>query len=156
MKIGVYNMNVSEFMTNDVITCTQDQTVSDAAALMEEKNISAVPVVDNDNKLVGMVTESDFVGKETEVSHALASIKQLFGQTFNLGSIEEIYKKVKNKPLSEVMSTEVLTITPDTTLNKVVNLMIEKNLKRFPVVKDEEIVGIITRKNLLYAFNKVN
>jgi len=148
-------MNVSEFMTRDVITCNENQTLADASKLMSEKGFSVMPIVDGSQKLVGMVTESDFVGKETNVPHALVSIKRLFGQDFHFGDVEEIYAKAKTKKLSEVMSKNLKTVTPTTSLSNVINLMITKNLKRLPVVDGEKLVGIITRKNLLKAFNQI-
>lgn len=146
-------MKAKDFMTTNVITCTEDQSVADAAKLMVEKEFSVMPILNSEGKLVGIVTESDFVGKEVKVPHALASIKQLFGQNFYFNDVETLYAEAKNKKLSSVMSKNLKTIKPETSLSKVVNYMISKNIKRLPVVDGEKLVGIITRKNILKAFN---
>lgn len=145
-------MNVTEFMSKNVTTCNQDETVGEAAKKMLKMNVSVMPIVDGDNKLVGVVTQSDFVGKQIDVPHALVSIKRLFGQDFNATDIEEVYRKTKSKKLSEVMSKNVTTVTPDYTLDDVVGLMMKKHLKRIPVVENEKIVGLVTRKDIIKAF----
>lgn len=148
-------MKAKDFMTTNVITCTEDQSVADAAKLMVDNEFSVMPILSTDGKLVGIVTESDFVGKEVSIPHALASIKQLFGQNFYFADVETLYKEAKGKKLSDVMSKNLKTVKPDTSLSDVVNYMISKNVKRLPVVEDEKLIGIITRKNILKAFNEV-
>jgi CBS domain-containing protein len=147
-------MIASDFMTKKVVTCNVDQTVDEAAKIMIQNGFSVMPVVDSSGVLVGIVTESDFVGKEVKIPHALASIKQLFGQIFYFRDIESIYAQAKKMKLSEVMSRKPVTVTPSTSLTDIVNLLISKNLKRLPVVENQKLVGIITRKDLLRAFNK--
>ncbi len=147
-------MNVSEFMTKNVTTCNQDQTVGDAAKKMLELGVSVMPVVDDSGKLVGIVTQSDFIGKQVDIPHALVSIKRLFGQDFNATDVEDVYKKAKVKKLSEVMSSNLVTVTQDYTLDDVVTLMMKKNLKRLPVLDGEKLVGLITRRDLIKAFEQ--
>ena len=145
-------MKVNEFMTKNVISCHQDQTVEEAAKIMAEKGFSVMPVVDNEKNLVGILTESDFVGKNANIPHALASIKELFGQIFYFNDVEPIYKKAKKRKLSEVMTKKPMTLNPDSSLSTVVDLMNSKGLKRIPIVNENKIVGIVTRKDLLKAF----
>lgn len=148
-------MNVSEFMTKDVISCTEENTVEDAAKIMAEKGFSVMPVVNGSGELVGILTESDFVGKDADIPHALASIKVMFGQNFYFNDVEDIYKDSKKKKLSEVMSTDVKTVKADQTLSDVVTLMSHSHLKRIPVLDGKKLVGMITRKDLLRAYTKL-
>lgn len=148
-------MQVSEFMTTNVTSCNENETVEVAAKLMIEKGFSVLPVVDSSGVLVGILTESDFVGKEANIPHALVSIKKLFGTNVHLGDVEEIYKKAKTKKLSEVMAKNVKTIAKTATLSEVVNMMSSHNLKRLPVVDGGKLVGIVTRKDLIKAFGKI-
>jgi CBS domain-containing protein len=149
-------MKASDFMTKDVKTCTIDQTVQDAANLMLENDFSVVPIVDAQGKLLGVITESDFISREVKIPHAMASLKHLFGQNFNSTDVEDIYKKAKTLTLDQVMTKDVKTCTPDESLNSVVSKMSEKNIKRLPVIDNGKLVGIITRKNILKAFNSLN
>lgn len=146
-------MKAKDFMTKNVITCTEDQTVGEAAKVMVETEFGVLPIVNNENKLVGVVTETDFLGKEIIIPHALASIKQIFGQNFYFTDIESLYPEAKKKILSEVMSKNLKTVSPETTLSGVVDYMIAKDIRRLLVVENEILVGIITRKNILKAFH---
>ncbi|MCB9480523.1 MAG: CBS domain-containing protein [Desulfobacteraceae bacterium] len=148
-------MKISDFMTTEVISCSADKKLKEAAQIMIEKGLSVLPVVDSENRLTGILTESDFVGKEVEVPHALASVKMLFGQTHYHGNIEEVYKKAKDQPLEKVMTKNPVTVSPEETLTGLVNLMSSRDLKRVPVVKDKKLVGIVTRKDLIKAFSMV-
>ena len=146
-------MLAKDFMTKEVITANEDTTVKEAAEIMYKNNISCLPVINESNKLVGLITESDFVGKSIDVPHAMASIKKILGETFYNQDIESVYAKSKKHTLKEVMSKNLHTVSPDHTLSEVVNYMIEKNYKRMPVLEDGKLVGIITRKDILHAFN---
>lgn len=143
-------------MTKDPVTCNEKQTVSDAAKLMAEEGFSVMLIVNDDGALVGIVTESDFVGKEIEIPHALASLKRVLGENHYHGDIEEIYHNAKNRSLSEVMTEQPVFVGPQESLNDVVNKMNAKKLKRLPVVEDGKLVGIVTRKDLIKAFNKID
>lgn len=145
-------MIASEFMTGNVHSLTQDRTVMDAAKLMLEKNISNIPIVDENFRLVGIITESDFIGKDAHIPHALASIKRVLGQIFYNNGVEDVFNKVKSLPLEKVMTRTPHTVSPDHTLSDVVYLMNSHHLKRIPVVKDHKLVGIITRHDIIRAF----
>lgn len=148
-------MKASDFMTKNVTTCNQSQTVEDAATLMSENGFSVVPIVDDKNNLVGLITESDFISKVQSVPHALVSLRQLFGQSFHASDVEQIYKESKAKKLGDIMTKNPKTVGPNSTLDEVVTFMGEKNLKRLPVVDNGKVVGIITRTDVIRAFNKV-
>lgn len=148
-------MIASDFMTKNVITCNENQTVEEAATLMAEKGISVIPIVDGSGNLAGIITESDFITKNQSVPHAMANLRSLFGKSFNSTDVEQIYKESKGKKLSEVMTKSPKTVAPDATLDEVVKFMGEKNIKRIPVVDGGKVVGIITRTNVIKAFNQV-
>jgi CBS domain-containing protein len=142
-------------MTKNVIFLNPTQTVEEAAQLMLKKDISALPIVDSNSHLIGIITESDFVGKEANIPHALASIKRLLGQVFYFDEVESLFLKAKTMPVENIMTKFPKTVTPDFSLTDVVNIMIRHNLKRIPVVEDEKLVGIITRKDIMRAFTLV-
>ncbi|WP_372654640.1 CBS domain-containing protein [Halobacteriovorax sp.] len=148
-------MQVSEFMTTGVVSCSEDCTVEEVAKLMCERGFSVMPVVNSEKEIVGILTESDFVGRDADIPHALASIKMLFGQNFYFSDIENIYKESKTKKISEVMSNNVKTVTADQSLSDVVSLMSHSGLKRIPVVEGQKLVGMVTRKDLLRAYSNL-
>lgn len=149
-------MKVKEFMTKNVITCKESQLVEEGAFIMSQEGFSVMPVVDENNKLTGIITESDFVGKDVKIPHSMASLKRVLGENHYEGNIEEIYTRAKKRKLSEVMTKFPVTASPEDTLSSLVSKMTHKNLKRIPVVEDDKIVGIVTRKDLIKAFNLMN
>lgn len=149
-------MLVKEFMTTKLTTCHADQTVKDAADLMTKNGISILPIVDDESRLLGIVTESDFIGKEVRVPHAMASLKQLFGETFHNQDIESVYRAARDTKLEKVMSKNVKTVSKESTLTSVIDTMVANHLKRLPVIEDGKLIGIITRKDLMKAFQLLN
>jgi CBS domain-containing protein len=149
-------MIAQDFMTTTVVTCPETSTVGEAVKLMLDKKISVLPIVDSEDRLVGVLTESDFVGREKTVPHAFSNLRSLFGETFHMRDIEEVYLAAKGKRVSEVMSATPQHVGPEISLTEVVEFMSSKNLKRLPVVKEDKVVGIITRKDLIRAFDLLN
>lgn len=145
-------MLIKEFMTKDVFTCQANQTVEVVAKEMVDHGVSVMPIVDESKKLVGIITQSDFIGKEANIPHALASIKKLFGELLYFGDVEPIYEKAKKRNIEEVMTKDPIRLTSEDSLTTIVKLMSEKNLKRIPIVDGDQLVGIVTRKDLIKAF----
>ncbi|GAB4020120.1 MAG: CBS domain-containing protein [Bdellovibrio sp.] len=148
-------MKAKDFMTKDVITCKLNDKVRDAALIMTKKRISIIPVVNDQNCLQGIITISDFIGRQINIPHALVSIKRLLGQNFYRIDIHDIFKKAQDYTLDQVMTRKLAVVHPDTSLNGVVNTMIEKGHKRLPVVEKGKLVGIITRKDIARAFTLI-
>ena len=149
-------MKVSEVMSKNPETLKETDTIQAAAKLMLDKGYSVIPVVADNDQLVGVFTESDFVGKEVDIPHALASIKQLFNENYYQGDMEQVYRDSKDKLLSVAMTKNPKTVGPDETLNYVLNLMMKEDIKRVPVVDDGKLIGIVTRKDLIKAFLSIS
>jgi CBS domain-containing protein len=147
-------MKVKDFMTSEVVSLNKDLTVTDAANLMIELKYSVIPIVDSEHHLVGIITESDFIGQDANIPHALASLKRVLGQISYFSNIEEIYEKAQDKPLRTVMTPNPTYVEPEDSLSYVVALMGSKNIKRAPVVDSGKLVGIVTRKDIIKAFVK--
>lgn len=148
-------MQTRDFMTTDLISCHPDDTVDMAAHKMLDHNISVIPIINDNNEICGIFTESDFVGKIVEIPHALADVTKLLGERFYFRDVDEIYKKAKTKKISEVMSHNPVTIDVNSTLNDLIHLMVTKGYKRIPVLDGIKVVGLITRKDLVKAFIKI-
>ncbi|TNF01565.1 MAG: CBS domain-containing protein [Deltaproteobacteria bacterium] len=147
-------MNISEFMSSPAFSVGPDTTVEAAAKIMCDNKVSALPVVDSDSKVVGIITESDFVGRDAKVPHALGTIKELFGQIHNFNDIEAVYKSAKDKKISDVMTKAVKTVDKNSDLNDLLKMMSDTGLKRVPVTENGKLVGMVTRKDLIKAFLK--
>jgi len=141
---------VSLVMTRDVITVKRDMSLKDLARLLTEKGISGVPVVDDLNRVIGIVTEADIIFQTGQKrSRGLREfLRELIG---------EPHPKDTRGPLSElrvedIMSTPVITATPDMDIRDVAIILAEKRIKRMPVVdSDGRLIGIISRQDIVRA-----
>ena len=142
-------MNVKDVMTPHVLAVSPDEFVIVAARLMLEKKISGLPVVDDSEKLVGVVTEGDFLRRaETGTKRHRPRWVEFF---LGPGRLAEEYVQFSGRKVSDVMTPDVRIVTLDAPLEDVVRLMERHHIKRVPVVEGGKIVGIVTRANLLHA-----
>lgn len=142
-------MKASEIMTRRVITVARDASVLNAVRLMLQNRISGLPVVDEGGKLVGMVTEGDFLRRAemgTERRHP-RWLAFLLGP----GQLAEEYVHARGRKVEEVMSPEPYAVASTMPLDQIVRTMERHRVKRVPVVDDGTLVGIISRADLLHA-----
>jgi CBS domain-containing protein len=140
-------MKASDIMVSNVITVGPDACVQDVADLLLRHRISAVPVVDVKGEILGIVSEGDLINRpESETVHrkswwleALASNEVLAGE----------YVKSHSRSVTDVMTRNVITASPDTPVAAVAALLERNRIKRVPIVKGGKIVGIVSRANLL-------
>jgi CBS domain-containing protein len=120
---------VKDVMTKTVVTVESNKTVTEAAALMAENDVSNLIVME-DNTPIGIITERDFVRR--------------------------VLAKEKNPQtkISEVMSTPLRVIDPDATLKEAARRMVRKRIRRLPVIKDNKLVGIITAADFARHLSK--
>jgi len=141
-------LTVADVMTRDVITIAPDTPVEAVARLLYEKQISGVPVVDDQNRVVGILSEGDLMAH----SAAIGGDKprswwlRFFGDT---ASRAEEYLKTHGRTAADVMSRSPMTVAPSARLAEVAHLLEKHRIKRLPVVDDGKLVGIVSRANLL-------
>jgi CBS domain-containing protein len=142
-------MRAHQIMTRQVITVGPDTTIVEAAATMLQNHISGLPVLDASGKLVGIVSEGDFI-RRAEIGTQRKHGRWL---TFLLGpgSAAGDFVREQGRKVGEVMTKEPFTVTEDTSLEDIVDLMEKNNVKRLPVTRGDRIVGIVSRSNLLQA-----
>jgi len=136
---STFDAPADELMTSPVHTMGGDRTASEAAALMLEKRIGCLPVVDGDGRLIGILTESDLSGTRPVILARAASAAP--------GDIRE---PARNQPLRDIMTTPVATARPDEGAGAVAERMIARDIHHLPVVDaDRRPVGMMTRHDLL-------
>src|SRR5579859_802665 len=143
------NMRAHQIMTKPVITVRPDVTIADAANLMLRRHISGLPVVDASGKLVGIVSEGDFIRRSeigTERRRG-ALLRFILGA----GKSASDFVHEHGCKVSEIMTPSPVTVTEDAHLADIVDIMEKRNVKRLPVLRNDKIVGIVTRANLLQA-----
>ncbi|MGJ4945859.1 CBS domain-containing protein [Bradyrhizobium sp. HKCCYLS1011] len=142
-------MRAHQIMTRPVITVTPETPIVEAANIMLERHVSGLPVVDGAGKLVGVVSEGDFI-RRSEIGTERKRGRWL---RFILGPGKSAADFVQEhgRKVSEVMTKAPLTITEDTALAEIVDIMERNHVKRLPVTRGDQVVGIVSRANLLQA-----
>jgi CBS domain-containing protein len=138
-----------QIMTRPVITVSPETTIVEAANIMLQQHISGLPVVDAAGKLVGIVSESDFIHR-SEIG-TQRKRNRLLNFILGPGQAATDFIHEHGCKIAEIMTEEPVTITEDTPLEGIVALMEQNKLKRLPVVRGEKVVGIVSRANLLQA-----
>jgi CBS domain-containing protein len=142
-------MRAHQIMTRPVITVAPDANIVEAANAMLLNHISGLPVVDEAGKLVGIVSQGDFI-RRAEIGTQRKRgrwLKFLVGP----GGAASDFVRERGRKVGEIMTTEPCTVTENATLEDIVELMQRNNVKRLPVMRGDQIVGIVTRTNLLRA-----
>ncbi|THD71869.1 MAG: CBS domain-containing protein [Bradyrhizobium sp.] len=142
-------MRAHQIMTRKVISVKPDTSIADAANTMLQQHISGLPVVDDAGKLVGIISEGDFI-RRAEIATGRKRgrwLKILVGP----GRAATDFVHEQGRKVSEIMSPEPLTVTEDVTLEEIVKAMEKNHVKRLPVLRGDRLVGIVTRANLLQA-----
>jgi CBS domain-containing protein len=142
-------MKVRDVMTPRVISIETDASITRAVRLMLQNRISGLPVVGPKGELVGMVTEGDFLrrGELGTQRRRNRWLELLIGP----GRLADEYVHTRGRKVEEVMTREPITVTQDTPLDEVVRLMERHRIKRLPVLREGELVGIVTRTNIMHA-----
>ena len=146
-------MKAEDVMTREVISIDPDSTVLQAARLMLQHRISGLPVIDAKGKLVGVLSEGDFLRRRETNTEKRRSrwLEFLMGP----GRIAAEYTHSHGCKVSEAMTHNPQTVAETASLEDIVELMEKHRIKRVPVLCGEEVVGIVTRSNLMRAMVSV-
>ncbi|MHB9112177.1 MAG: CBS domain-containing protein [Thermoleophilia bacterium] len=139
-------------MKSEVITISEDASVQDLAALLAKKKISGVPVVDDQRRVVGIVSEGDLVSQDADIH--FPHYIELLGNIIYLESVkkyEERLAKAAASSVKDIMTTDVVTVQKDAGLHEIATLMTEQQVNRLPVLDGDVLVGIITRADVVRA-----
>jgi CBS domain-containing protein len=142
-------MKASDVMSRDIVSIGRAATVLEAIRLMLGRQISGLPVLDEAGKAVGILTEGDLL-RRTETGterHRPRWLEILMGP----GRMAGEYVRTHGRKVDEVMTRELISVTEDTPLDDVVELMESRRIKRVPVFSGDALVGILSRADLLRA-----
>ena len=141
---------VKDIMTTRVIWVKKDASFRDMAAALREHRVSAFPVLDDDGKVIGVVSEADLLTKE-----ALGSEPQgMPGMITGLLRHKE-HEKARGITAGDVMTSPAIVVTPDDTVERAARLMYTRKVKRLPVVDaNGHLAGIVSRADVLSVFDR--
>jgi CBS domain-containing protein len=145
----VREVKVREIMNDEWPVLGTQQSVEEAMKLFVIRNISGAPVL-RDGELVGIVTEGDLIFRDAEVE--APGVLDLLGGLVPLGSWREYREeliKSTGVTVEQVMTTEIVTVSPEDTISETATIMAERRKKLLPVVQEAELVGVISRADVL-------
>ena len=149
-------MQAKDIMSREVITVTKDTTVNEAARLLTEKGISGIPVVEEGNRVIGMVTEGDLIFQDRKLDPP--AFIEILGAVIYLkdpNKYLEAFRKMIATRVEDIMTAKVVSVREDTSVEEIATLMIEKKVNRLPVLNEGgELVGIVSRQDLVKSLIK--
>jgi CBS domain-containing protein len=148
-NLGDAPMRAMDVMTTAVITVDEDASVQSAAKLLADHGISAVPVVDKSDRVIGMLSEGDLLHRaETGTERRRSWWLEMASSTSKLAGE---YIKSHSGKVKDVMTRNVLSVTEDTPVADIAILLEANRIKRVPVLRDGKLAGIVSRANLVRA-----
>ncbi|HZK10892.1 MAG TPA: CBS domain-containing protein [Atribacterota bacterium] len=134
-------MKIKEVMIPDLTSVSADTPIKDAVKIMSRKRMVGLPVVDNDQNVIGIITESDIAK-----AFLPGYYKELQNPSFipDFNQFSQQAKKIANLPVKEFMTTKVYSLEEDTSRTQAADLIFRKDLRIVPVVREGKLVGILT------------
>lgn len=139
-----------DIMETPVITATPDTSIFTLVDTFVEHNVSAIPVVNENQEILGIITDADVLYKE--VKPIVPKYINLLGANIyygNLKKYEQGFKKLFACTASELMTKKVIIAGPDAAIEDLASVMVAEHLKVIPIVQDKKLLGLVERKNIL-------
>lgn len=143
-------IKAEDIMTRDIITVRADWEITKAVNILLTNHINGVPVVDKDGNLTGILCQSDLIFQQKQVS--IPPILTLLDGIIPLSSskrLEKEFQKIAATTVEQAMIHNPVTVEPQTSINKVAALMVEKHFHTIPVVSNGKLVGVIGKEDVL-------
>jgi CBS-domain-containing membrane protein len=148
-------LKARDVMTREVVSVTPDTAIEELAQLLVGKKVSAVPVVEKDGKLVGIISEGDLLQRDKPLH--IPTVISIFDWVLYLESskkFETEVKKITALKVGELCTRDVMTCTPDTPLTEVAQLMVNRHVHLVPVVDEEKkVVGVVARLDIVRSLD---
>lgn len=149
-------MRVKQVMKNDPVTCGPDTTLREVAGIMKKWHIGGIPIVDKGH-IMGIITESDVLrlletggmSEDLWLPSPLEIIEVPIREFINWEKTRDALTDFGDKPVREVMKSPVITIGPDDSIEDAAALILKKKISRLPVVSAGNLVGIVTRRDIV-------
>lgn len=149
-------MLAKDIMVQEVVTLHPEDTIVDATMKFAEHNVSGCPVVDDDMVVVGILSEADVLG---HLKTQYKKLKMRFPPEvmFGISFVEEVedkeiaqaFDEIGNTKVKELMRRKITVAVPKDAVEKIVRMMVKKGINRVPIIENGELVGIITRGDVI-------
>jgi CBS domain-containing protein len=142
-------IRVRDVMNRNIVAVHPETPIQEVAGMLTKYNVRALPVVDGDNRVVGMVTESDLFLKEKGIPFSAVKLPTLFKKWVDPTHLAEIYEAASEHTAADVMTEDVITVEPDETVGHSALLMFKHDFRTLPVVENGKLVGVISRGDFI-------
>ena len=143
-------ITAKDIMTTDVVTITPETEIVQAAKLLLTNRINGVPVIDDAGKLVGILCQSDLIIQQKNIPiPSLFTFLDGFIPLTPSKKLDVEVEKIAATKAGDAMTANPVTVTPDTEIEKIAALMVEKSYHTLPVVDDDKLVGILGKEDVL-------
>lgn len=145
-------LNASDIMTTKVITVRRETTLKELARLLSEHHINGVPVVDDEDRLIGIICESDLIRKDKKLH--IPTLVAVFDAVFYLESPKKMEKEISRisaTTVNDLYTKEVITVDEKTSVEEIATIMTRKKVYTIPVMDGDRLVGIIGKEDLIRA-----
>lgn len=141
---------VGEIMSQNVISLKPEQSVAEAAGVLTHNHIGGAPVLDENGRLIGMVSESDLIIQDVKL-HFPSYIHFLDSYIYleSLSKFEHTLKKAVAAKVKDVMSADVVALNPNASIQEIATLMTNKGIGRVVIVDDSKVVGIVSKGDIV-------
>ena len=142
-------MQAKDIMTRNVVTAAPDATIDQVAELMLKNDISAIPIIEKSGEIAGLVSEGDLMRRVQGNDRRTKSwwLALFSGAQYTAAD----FVMLRGRHARDVMTTDIITVAPEMPVGEIARLLERKRIKRVPVIDDGQIVGIVSRANLLQA-----
>ena len=149
-------MKAKDIMTKDVLTVSLDTPVKKVAELLSDYEISGAPVLDEHERVIGIVTESDLIEQKKNLH--LPTVVTLFEGVLFLERPQKMKREIEKMlgaTVKDIYSKKVITINENTTLEDIATIMSEKKVHLLPVLRGDELVGVVGKVDVVRALAKL-
>ncbi|CAN2050185.1 CBS domain-containing protein [Candidatus Magnetomoraceae bacterium gMMP-1] len=143
-------IKVKNIMTRDIISISPDMEIAHAAKLLLDKHINGVPVVNDKEKLVGILCQSDLITQQKNIPiPSFFTLLEGFIPLTSMKNIEKEVKKISAITVNNAMNPNPVTVNSESSVEEVAALMVDKHFHTIPVVDQDKLVGIIGKEDVL-------
>ncbi|OCC05893.1 hypothetical protein BA190_06415 [Labrys sp. WJW] len=140
-------MRVADVMTRNIVSVTPQTTLSQAIDVMVRSHISGLPVIGEDGRLAGILSEGDLLRRPELGTEKIGA--SWFSSLFKAGHLAQAYAQTHGRRVDEVMTRDVIVVAPNERLEEAVFLMEQHGIKRLPVIENDRVVGLLSRADLV-------
>jgi CBS-domain-containing membrane protein len=143
-------LKAKDIMTREVLTVTEGTNIREAARMLLDRHINGMPVVDEDGALIGIICQSDLVAQQKQLDlPSMFTILDTVIPFSPMSQFEREVKKISALTVGEAMTRDPYSVTPETGINDLANIMVDRGFHTLPVIEGGKLVGVIGKEDVL-------